>query len=66
MYMNTVRGKVSFLDKENTSREVTGAAADGASQVIIQISDLPGDVTVADIQISLPEEDGRLEDDKAL
>jgi hypothetical protein len=56
----------TFRDKENHSLEVIGAAADGVSQVIIQINDLPADVTIADIQIAVPEEDGHLENNKAL
>jgi len=55
---------ISFRDKEDPSNTVIGAAADGASQVIIKISELPEDVTVNDIQITVSEEDGNLEDDK--
>jgi PKD repeat protein/pimeloyl-ACP methyl ester carboxylesterase len=57
---------VKFLDKENPSREVTGAAADGASKAIIQISDLGEGVAVSDIEITIPDQDGYLEDDKKI
>jgi pimeloyl-ACP methyl ester carboxylesterase len=60
--------EVSFLDKEDLRREVVGAAADGASKVVIQIAGLPEDTTSDDVQISLPngDEDGYLQDDKQL
>jgi PKD repeat protein len=59
---------ISFLDKADLSRQVVGAAADGASEVVIQITDLPEDVTLDDIQISIPggSIDGSLENDKKI
>jgi len=57
---------VSFLDKEDPSREVAGAAADGVSKVIIQISGLGDGVTVGDIEITIPDTDGHLENDKKI
>jgi PKD repeat protein len=59
---------ISFLDKADLSRQVIGAAADGASKVVIQITGLPEDITSDDIQISIPEgeADGRLENDKKI
>jgi len=59
---------LSFLDKADLSRQVIGAAADGASKVVIQITGLPEDITSDDIQISIPEGaiDGSLENDKKI
>ncbi|OHB49390.1 MAG: hypothetical protein A2099_05215 [Planctomycetes bacterium GWF2_39_10] len=51
---------VTFLDEEDTSREVSGAAADGASQVVIQISNLCDNISEKDIKITIPESDGTL------
>jgi Big-like domain-containing protein/alpha/beta hydrolase family protein len=48
---------VTFLDGEEPSRTVTGASADGASEVLIQIKN----VTEGDnIEVSIPEGDGSL------
>jgi hypothetical protein len=57
-----------FLDKADLSRQVTGAVADDASKVVIQITSLPEDITSDNIQISIPEgeTDGRLENDKKI
>ena len=52
--------KVTFLDEEDTSREVSGAAADGESQVVIQISNLCDNISEKDIKITIPESDGTL------
>jgi pimeloyl-ACP methyl ester carboxylesterase len=54
---------VTFWDKEEPTREVMGAAADGASEVIIRISGLPEDAGQDYVQISLPngEVDGSLD-----
>jgi pimeloyl-ACP methyl ester carboxylesterase len=59
---------LTFWDEEEPSREVIGAAADGASKVIIKITGLPEDVGLEDVEISLPngEEDGHLEDDRKM
>ncbi len=57
---------VKYLDKENTSREVKGSVADGASQVIIQISNLPYSSTLDDFGLTVQEGDGTLEDDAAI
>lgn len=57
---------VSFLDKEDRSRKVIGAAADGVSEVIIQISGLGDNISVNDIEITIPDSDGHLEDDEEI
>ena len=58
--------KVTFSDKEDTTRIVSGAASDGESKVIIQISNLCDDVSKKDIKITISEQDGQLEDDKKI
>ena len=58
--------KVTFLDKEDIARIVSGAAADGESKVIIQIGNLCDDVSEKDIKITISEQDGQLEDDKKI
>jgi hypothetical protein len=46
---------VYFLDKDNPSRQVSGAAADGASEVLIQISNIPQDTPLNKIIVSIPD-----------
>ncbi len=53
------KAAVSFLDEEDTSR-VSGAAADGESQIVIQISNLCDNISEKDIKITIPESDGTL------
>lgn len=54
------KAAVSFLDEEDTTREVSGAAADGESQVVIQISNLCDNISEKDIKITISESDGTL------
>ena len=58
--------KVSFLDKDNPSREVIGTAADGSSAAVIQISGLAKDVTLSDIQINVDQGDGDIDNDATI
>jgi len=54
---------ISFRDKENQSSIVVGAAADGASQAVIQIDGLPPGTTAGNITISVSQGDGTLDND---
>ncbi|MCX5884363.1 MAG: alpha/beta fold hydrolase [Proteobacteria bacterium] len=54
---------ISFRDKENSSSTIVGAAADGASQAVIQIDGLPPGTTLGNITISVSEGDGTLDND---
>ena len=59
--------QIQFLDKDDTWREVVGATADGESQVIIQISPLPRDITIDHVNVQIMSEgDGRLENDATI
>ena len=59
--------KVTFFDKENSTREVNGAAADGVSKVTIQITNLPETITSEkDVQTSINDGDGSLDNDKQI
>ena len=51
---------ISFRDAENPAKIVVGAAADGASQAIIQIEGLPPGTTTGNISIILAQGDGTL------
>jgi hypothetical protein len=68
IYVTPIYHPVSFLDESDLSRQVMGATADGASKVVIQITNLTGDVMLNDIQISIPGGtiDGSLESDKKI
>jgi pimeloyl-ACP methyl ester carboxylesterase len=55
--------EVYFLDKDNASRQVSGAAADGTSKVIIQIRNMPKNTSIANVQITIDNGDGYLEND---
>jgi len=58
---------VSFWDKEEPSREVAGAAADGASEVIIKIICLPPSVTnPRQVTVTTPANGGELDDLNAM
>ena len=52
--------KVTFSDSEDITRIVSGAAADGESQVVIQISNLCDNISEKNIKITIPESDGTL------
>lgn len=58
---------VRYFDKDNPTREVGGAAADGASRVIVQISGVENTVSINDVAIIISDEnDGYLENDKQI
>jgi len=62
----TVRS-VRFIDKEDYSREVFGATADGASEVVIEAGPLPPDVVDASqVIVTIPDDGGELLDDAIL
>jgi pimeloyl-ACP methyl ester carboxylesterase len=59
--------EVKFLDKDDMQQEVAGAAADRESQVVIEISDIPPDITIDDVDVQIvSEEDGHLENDATI
>ena len=59
--IETSQPVVIFLDKDDQSREVTGAAADGASQVLIKVICLPPNVVdPSQVIVTVPEDDGKL------
>jgi len=55
---------VSFFDKDNPDRSVTGAAADGCSEVIVSIENLPEGTSPNEVVISPDPNDGRMSDEK--
>jgi len=62
----TVRS-VRFIDKEDYSREVFGATADGASEVVIEAGPLPPNVVDASqVIVTIPDDGGELLDDAML
>ena len=58
---------VKYFDKDDPTREIGGAAADGASRVMIQISGLENTVSINDVAITVSgANDGYLENDKQI
>ncbi len=58
--VNPFSPTITFFDKDRPLRQVKGAAADGSSEVIIQISNLPSNITNDKIEIHVSPEDGSM------
>ncbi len=59
----TAKPQVEFFDKEEPWRPVIGAAADGAAEVIVKVTNLPKNLTRYDVQISVANGDGWMKND---
>jgi hypothetical protein len=57
---------VRFYDKDDPSREVGGATADGVSQVVVEISGLETTLSMTDVAVSVSNTDGLFENDANL